>query len=331
MTTNFYPANLQWVGFAKEVTYGVAVTPPTIWVPVDGGSLKWKPDMAVLPDQAYRGLMASDYQQVQGMRSDTLAYKAYPYMDSVYSPHFLAAFGKPDTVTGSSDPWTHKTALYNGSGTDSAQPPSFTAYWHDASGKAQQTPGCMIDSLKITVAVDNLITLEPTWRGMPSTAVTAPVNTPSTNKPMPSWNALLTVGGAFAAARSIDITYSRNTEAVQTINNSQSPLAVGAFDLGVAGNLNAVFQGSQADVLLADFLANTQPVLTLKIAPAGDAVHSLTLQHSLVALDSAEPQGSAKWMEIQSAFKGLANATDALDSKQSPGQAIFLTSTSTAF
>lgn len=329
-TANFFPSNLQWIGAAKETTYGTAIAAPTFWIPADGSSIKWKPEQNVLTDQALRGLMGTDYQQLQGMRSDTLAYKTYPYMDSVFQ-HFLATFGNPDTVTGSSDPWTHKTALYNGSGTNAAQPPSYTLFWTDGAGKTWQIPGCVIDTLKLTVKVDELISIEPVWRGMPSTAITSPTNTPSTNKPMPSWNSTISLAGSASAAYAeVDLEYKRNAEAVQTINASQSPLAIGAFDLSVAVTLMAVYQGS-TDANLVDFLANTQPSLSVKLAPVGDAVHSLTLQHTALAFDSVDPSGGSKYMTISAAGKALNNTTDALDGKQSPAQAIFLTTQSAAF
>lgn len=329
MTTTFYPANLQWVGAAKETTYGTPVAAPTFWIPVDN-SVKWKPNIAVLPDTAFRGLMAGEYQQVQGMRHDTLTYKTYLYMDSIYQ-HLLAILGNPDTITGSADPYTHKTALYNGSGSNSAQPPSYTLFWTDAAGKSWQTPGCVLGDLKITTKTDALVDVEAQWTGLPSVAVTPPTNTPSTSKPFPAWNGVVTIGGAPSAAYSeVTLDYKRDVAAIETINGSQTPLAIGSFALTASGTLMAIYQGS-TDLNLVDFLANTQPILSVKLAPAGDSVHSLTLQHSACAFDAVDPQGSNKYVEIQSTLKMLANAADALDGKQSPAQAVFLTPASTAF
>lgn len=329
MTTTFYPANLQWVGAAKETTYGTPVAAPTFWIPVDN-SVKWKPNQAVLADTAFRGLMAGEYQQVAGMRHDTLSYKTFPYMDSIYQ-HLLAILGNPDTITGAADPYTHKTSLYNGSGTNNAQPPSFTLYWFDAAGKCWQTPGCVLGDLKVTTKVDALVDVEAQWTGLPSVAVTPPANTPSTSKPFPSWNAIVSLAGAASAAYSeVTLDYKRDVQPIETINNSQSPLAIGSFAFTVSGTLMAIYQGS-TDAHLVDYLANTQPALSVKLAPAGDAVHSLTLQHSVVAFDAVDPQGSNKYVEIQSTIKALANATDALDGKQSPAQAVFLTPASTAY
>lgn len=328
MPTNYYPSNLQWVGAAKETVYGTPIAAPAFWIPVD--TPKWVPKINPLTDQNIRGLMGTDYQQVAGMRYDELTYKTYLYLDSVYQ-HFLATFGLPDAVTGSADPWTHKTALYNGSGTNGAQPPSYTLFYTDAAGKCWQMPGCMIVSNKLDVKVDELDTLDITWNGMPASPITIPTNTPTTAKPMPAWNSVISLGGsALSQFSEVTLEYKRDTKPLNTINASQSPLAIYSGGLSVAGTLNGVYQGS-TDINLADYLINTQPVLTVKCSPVGDANHSLTLQHSVVAYDDAAPEGSGDWMEINSTIKALMNATDALDSKQSPGQVIFASPQSTAY
>lgn len=329
MTTTFYPANLQWVGAAKEITYGTPVAAPTFWIPVDN-SVKFKQNKPPLVDSAFRGLMGVEYQQLQGVQHETLSYKTYLYMDSIYQ-HLMAILGNPDTITGSADPYTHKTALYNGSGSNSAQPPSYTLFWFDAAGKCWQIPGCVLGDLKITVKTGALVDVEAQWTGLPSVAIASPGDTPSTSKPFPSWNGAVTIGGTPDARHSeVTFDYKREVEAIETINNSQSPLAIGSFALSVSATLMAIYEGS-TDQILTSFQSNAQPPISVKLAPAGDAVHSLTLQHSVCAFDAVDEQGSNKYMEIQSTIKALMNATDALDTKQSPAQAIFLTPASTAF
>lgn len=324
------PSNLQWVGMAKETTYGTPVAAPTVWVPVDGSSVKYKPNLNKLTDQALRGLMSADYQEVAGMRYDTLAYKAYLYLDSVYQ-HFLSILGKADTVSGTVDPYLHKTSLYNGSGADQAQPISFTMFWIDGLN-AWQIPGCQLSDLKLTVKVDELATIEATWMGLAATKLGAvPTNTPTTLKPIPSWNSTISLGGSpLSDFSSIDLTYKRDAAHVPTINASQSPLEIFSGAFSVAGNLTAVYQGG-SDVRLTDFEANTQAPLVVKCSPAGDATHYLQATSSLITFDGVDPAGSNKWMEIQASFKALANATDALDSKQSPCQVVLANSSVTAF
>jgi hypothetical protein len=329
MPTNFYPANLQWVGLAKETTYGVAVAAPTIWVPVEAP--KYKSTITPLKDKNLRGSMATTYQQQQGLRHDELTYKTYFYLDSAY-PHFLALLGNADTVTGSNDPYTHKTALYNGSGTNAAQPPSYTLFWADASGKAQQIPGAVISSVKVTLGADALASMDISWTGLPAATIATPTNTPSALKPMPSWNSAVTIGGsATSKYSSIELEYKRAVEMIPTITGSQTPFAIFGGPVSVTGSLTGVFQNATADTDWTNYLANTQPVLSIKVSPPGDATHYVTLQHSQVAYDISEVTGTDKWMEIKATVEALANSTDALNGSFSPAQVIALTAQSTAY
>lgn len=90
------PGSQQWLGLAKEVTYGTAIAAPTMWIPVD--SPKWEPKVTPLTDQALRGMMGTDYGQTQGMRHDELSYKTMIYADTIF-PHLLAILGGTDTIT----------------------------------------------------------------------------------------------------------------------------------------------------------------------------------------------------------------------------------------
>lgn len=327
--TNFYPSNLQWVGLAKESTYGTAIATPTIWIPVDAP--KYKSTITPLKDKNLRGAMASTYQQQQGLRHDELSYKTYFYLDSIY-PHFLALLGNPDTVTGSADPYTHKTALYNGSGSNNAQPPSYTLFWADAAGKVQQIPGALISSIKVTLGADALASLDVTWMGLPATTIAPPTNTPTTVKPMPSWNSAITLGGTASSKYStVELDFKRAVEIIPTITGTQAPFAIFGGPVTVTGSLTGVFQNAATDADWTNYLANTQPVLSVKAAPPGDATHSITFQMSQVAYDLTEVSGTNKWQEVKATIEALANSTDSLSGSFSPAQVQLVTSVSTSY
>jgi hypothetical protein len=328
MPTSFYPSNLQWVGIAKETTYGTAIAAPTIWIPVDAP--KYKENITALKDKALRGSMSETYAQQQGMKFDELGYKTYFYLDSVY-PHFLALLGNPDTITGSSDPYTHKTAVYNGSGTNAAQPPSYTLFWADAAGKAYQIPGAIVSSVKVSLAPDGLTSMDVSWTGLPATVITPPTNTPTTNKPMPAWNSTITFNSVVSSAYSaIDLEFKRAIEIIPTITGTQAPFAVFGGPVSVTGSLTAVYQNS-TDANYAAFQSNTQPTLLVKVAPPGDSTHYIQFQASDVAFDSAEISGTNKWQEIKGNIECIANSTDALSGGFSPVLVTFLTAQSAAF
>jgi hypothetical protein len=329
MPTNFYPANLQWVGIAKESVYGTAIATPTIWIPID--SPKYKTTIAPLKDQNLRGSMAAVYQQQQGMRFDELAYKTYFYQDSTY-PHFVALLGGTDTITGSADPWIHNVSLYNGSGTNAAQPASYTLFWADAAGKVQQIPGAIISSVKVSLSPDNLASLDVSWTGLPATTITPPTNTPTTLKPMPSWNSTVTIGGtASSKYSSIDFEYKRNVEMIPTLTGSQTPFAIFGGPVDVTGSMTGVYQNS-TDVDWTNFLANTQPAMIVKVNPPGDATHYIQFQSSVVAYDAVEVSGTDKWQEIKTTLQAVANSTDVVGSGGfSPAKVTLATTVSTAY
>lgn len=331
MATTFIPGALQWLGIAKETTYGTPVAAPTIWVPVD--TPLWKPIPQQLKDNALRGLMGTTYQQVQGVRHDEITYKTYIYADSIFS-HLLGVLGGTDTVTGTVAPYTHKASLYNTTdATHNAQPTSWTVFLYQGDGKVVQMPGAIISDIKITIKADNsLPTVDVTWMGMPSTFVTAPVDTPTALAPMPAYTASVTIGGT-ANTEYTDVTLDikRTTSAIPVLNGTQSPLAIGGFNLNVTGTINGVYQGT-TDVNLTDLLSNTHPSLVVALTAAGDATHPLTLQMTSVAFDTVNPTGSpTSYMPISGNFEALMNPTDALDSKQSPIQVQLTNTTVTPF
>ena len=134
-----YPANLQWLGIGKEaVAYGTAATVPAYWIPIVDP--KWKPNQSMLKDDALRGDMATTHQQVAGNRYDTLDFKSYLYLDSLYLT-MLNILGNTDTVTGASDPYTHKTSLKN---TGNGQPTSYTLWLSTGGAECWQMTGCQL-------------------------------------------------------------------------------------------------------------------------------------------------------------------------------------------
>jgi len=325
MSSTFAPANLQWLGVAKEAVYGTAETAPTLWVPVDTPT--WKPTIASLLDTNLRGSMGAEYEQLLGLRFDTVSFKTKFYLDSVFF-FFRSLLGLPDAVTGSSDPWTHTTALQNTG--NNGQPAGTTVFWADAAGKVWRMPGAQPVSVKVTLKQDGLAEMEVTYVGLPSTAITPPTNTPTTSLPMPSWNTVITIGGtAYDKYSEISLEYKRASEMIPTITGTQSPFAIFGGPVSVAGSFTGVYQGS-TDNDLAAWLANTQPALVVKTNPVGDAVHYLQQTLSKVAYDDVAVAGTNKWMEVKSTVKGLSNTTDAIGGLFSPAKIVMLSPVSTA-
>ena len=323
-----FPANLQWLGIGKEsTTYGTPPANPTVWVPLLDP--KWVPHQTMLKDDSLRGDMAATHNQVQGVRYDTIDYKSYLYLDTLY-PHMLNILGNPDTLTGSSDPWTHKTALLN---TGNGQPTSWTL-WLSNGAECWRMTGCQASDVSIDLPADGMATMSASWMGLPATNVTAPANTPTTLKPWASWNSTITIGGGAAAVySSAKLDYKRETAPIHTADGTQAPYVIFMGPLTATGELTAVYQGfAGTPTDLSNYLTNVQPTLLVQVNPVGDTTHFGKWQHTVVAYDSVEVSGSSgKWMESAAKWEAIANATDGLGSTLSPVQFSLLNAVSTAY
>lgn len=321
----FTPANLQWVGVARESVYGTAIASPTLFIPSD--SPTYHLTTQILVDKNLRGSMGAEFEQLQGVKFGTVSFKTNAYIDSVF---FLlrALLGYPDQVTGSSDPYTHTTALQNTG--NNGQPVSTTVFWTDG-GRTQQMAGAQAQTVKVTIKPDGFVQLEVTFIGLPATQIAIPTNTPTTAKPWPAWNTTITLGGTASTNYSeLSIDYKRATEAIITATGTQSPYAIYAGEVSVSGSFTGVYQGYSTDKDWLAYLANTQPAFIYSVAPAGDVTHSLTVTHSKVAYDDVQVSGTNKWMEVKATIKALSNTTDAIGGLFSPAQVVLTSPASTA-
>lgn len=322
-----FPASLQWVGYALETTPGTPAATPTTFVAVD--SPTYKPTYELLTDTNLRGSMAAEYEQITGQVYGTVTFKANWYLDSIY-PLFRQILGIPDVITGASDPYTHKTSLQNTG--NNGQPAGTTVFWYDGAGKTYQMAGSIMSDLKVTLKTGALAVVEVTYMGFQAVAITPPTLSQSAFLPAPSWNTQVTLAGVGTSVyEEIDLEIKRDTTAIPTISGSQNPVAIFGGQVSVSGSLTALYQGYATDTSVQNQIANTQPVLTVKVSPVGDAVHSVTLQLSQVAYDDVAVTGTTKQMEVKATIKGLANPTDvASGGNQSPILVSMLSPVSTA-
>jgi hypothetical protein len=322
-----YPSNIQWVGLAKEVTYGTAIPAPTAWVPV--GDPKHTPALTMLTDQALRGNMAAAQAQVAGTRADDLAYKTNLYLDTC-AYHLDGILGYPDSVTGTADPYTHRFSLLD---TGAGQPNSYTLFLFNGA-ECWQMSGGRVVSLDIDMKPDGLVELTPSWKGLPATKITTPTNTPSTTLPNPGWDTSITNAGVGTSVYSTAKVGLKREDAnpVWTLSGSQTPYVVFTGALTVDLEMTAVYQGyTGTPTDLSNYLANTQPAVTIRSNPAGDAVHYLQLQMSKCGPQSANVSAQGGYMQVEAKFQGIQNTTDGLGSTVSPILATLLNSASTSY
>ena len=325
-----FPANLTWVGYAKEASnsYGVAIAAPAIWVPVMDAA--HTPQQTQLEDVAMRGNMNELQGVVQGVRYDTLSYKTGLYIDSLF-PHMMALLGAPDTMTGASDPYTHKTSVSN---TSPAQPPSYTLFLYNGA-ECWQMPGAIASKSEVVIKATALGEHSLDWMGLPAVKMASPPsNTPTTVKPWPSWNTTITVNAVTATSYSdITLSYARKCKAIDTADGTLAPYAIFGGTVTGEVDLTGVYQGyAGTPTDMQNYLTNTQVPITVQINPASDAVHYGKWQHTLCAATTSAIKSAADtYVEIASHYKAIANTTDATSGGTSVGQFSLLTAVSTAY
>jgi hypothetical protein len=265
-----------------------------------------------------------DYGQQIGMISSTFSYTTYLYADSVFS-HLAAILG-PDTVSGTQDPYTHTASLLN-----TGQPPSYTLFYSDASGSILPISGAKASSVKFTLKSGGLVELAVSWVAKKAGAPVTVTNTPTTAVAMPSWTAAISVGGTqYTKYSDVEWEFKRATAPIDALTGTQDPSAIFAPGLEVDGTFTGIYQGV-TDNDYADFLANTQPAMSIVMSNQNDTTHTLTLQFSQVAYQNASFSASSNYMEVKATTKALMNTTDATDGEMSPAKAVLISTASTAF
>ncbi len=303
-----FPSNIQWVGLAKETTYGTAVAAPTVWVPVVGP--KWMPNQTNIIDDALRGNMVVEQGMVAGIRYDEVTYSCYGALSNLFQ-HMAAILGYPDAVAGTAAPYTHATAVQNAG---DGQPVSYTVFLYNGA-ETWQMPGSKIPTLDIEWKPEALVKLAVTWRGLVSTKMVAnPTNTPDTTAPMPSWNTTVSTGSADSTRTGLKLSLKRNdANAIFTHSGSQAPYEVFLGALSMDGELTGVYQGyAGSPTDLSNYLTNVQPALSIQTNPVGDAIHYGKWTMSKAGYSGVEVSGQSGYMQVSSKLKPLANSTDGL-------------------
>ncbi|GGH93745.1 phage tail tube protein [Arthrobacter liuii] len=149
--TTYLPGNLQWLGLAKETTYGTPAAAPTMWIPVD--SPKWAHKVTPLKDKALRGMMSTTFNQAQGMAYTDFSYKTMLYPDSLF-PHMLATLGVADTVVTLTAP----TLTLGATATTGGTLPAGATYWKIT---ATATGGEGVGSNEVTATLTGSTSSQP--------------------------------------------------------------------------------------------------------------------------------------------------------------------------
>lgn len=308
-----YASAKQFLGLAKETTHGTAVA-PTLTMPVS----EFTPDQTFewLADESWRGHLGDNSGIQQGVTKGEFDLKGPAFLDTL--PHLLLNILGDLTTTGASAPYSHAVSLLN---SGSAQPPSHT-FTHfqgpAATVGARQWPGACLSELTLKWnAESELFTVEAkgtSWGSqLPGSAPTA---APSTVPPLPSWRAIVGIGGPASGGTlvknvsTLELALKRTLKPYYTASGSQDPYIIQRGKLEVTGKLNFVAD-SEAPFLA--LLGNTQPALQLVISNGASGAGELTLTADVAkaAYQTSKFSGGNEAAEYDVEWKGVATTTNA--------------------
>jgi len=304
---NVQATNRSYLGIAKEVTRGTAVT-PTNFIPVIGSSLKPVDVIDPLYDEGLRGSNVKNYNYLQGRTRSTYDYSGAAFADTI--GYAIAGVLGDVTTTGSVAPYTHAIALENSAtAAADAQPTSYTITdFYAAAVRAY--PGCMFSDFTLKFNADGMLEYDAKITGFASATASTPTPSFSTILPTQVWQGAVTVGGTvLSTAMTGEISMKRPVTPIYGIATTQNPYQIFLGPLEVMGKIKFVMEDNAE---LTRYLTNTQPSIVFNWS-YGTGATALQIQATLTkgAYVAAAIDRGADLVEIGIDLVGLGNTTDA--------------------
>jgi hypothetical protein len=230
------------LAIAKESTRGQLAT-ATTGIPIDPNP-SLKPNLTWAQDKGLRGSPVTRYDDVPLVRHDEYDAKGNVFLDT-FPYLILAGLGGPDSVTGTTAPYTHTIKLLNTANAGS-QPPSFSLYDYDliqqgSVDNCKAISAAQLDTITMTFAATGALTWSAKFLGNPFVETAKPAGiTYSTEVLVPAYNGNLTIDGTRTyVIESGSLSIKRQTQPIMTIGQ-QGPFRVWAGPLTVSGKLSII-------------------------------------------------------------------------------------------
>jgi len=295
-----------YLGIAKEVTKGTAVT-PTDYIPVSVSKIKPVDVIGELYDDGLRGSNVKSYNYIPGRTNSTFDFGGPAFADTIGYP--IAGLLGEVTTTGASAPFTHVITLEN-SATAAAdvQPTSFTLTdFYSAAVRAY--PGVQISDFSLKFSSEGMLEYDAKGTGWASASAATPTPTFSTILPTPVWQGTVSIGGS-AVSYTMDgeIAMKRPVTPVFGIANTQNPYNVFLGPLETTGKLTFTMEDNTE---LTRFLTNTQPAIALDWSTGtGAAAQQISCTLTKGAYVAAVIDRSKDFVTVAVDINAQANTTD---------------------
>lgn len=307
MAQQFLTAN-SFLGLGIEATRGTLASSIT-YIPITGPQLT--PMQTFLRDEALRGSPTTVYNQIAGVRHDEYDVKGYMFADSF--PLLLrAVLGSTDTKTGTTPTFTHVIGLLNDN-TVGSQPPSVSIQDFDGANGFQML-AAQATELGVTFGAEVAAEWTAKFTGNPSTNISKPTATFSTEPFVPSWNATVSLAGSSVAyVQEGDFKIDRKSAPIFTMG-TQGPRVNFAGPSEVTGRLVMVTEGTTDPFIIGGsayglYDNNIATVITLTDPVTS---HSVAFQMTAVQFHDVKRNRGKQYVETEVNFTASANTTDAV-------------------
>lgn len=296
-----------YLGVALETTKGTPVA-ATNFIPITANSFKPVDVIAPLYDTGIRGSMVTNYNYLQGRKNSTVDLGGPVFADTV--GFWIAGLMGDVVTTGASAPYTHAISLKNAVGsTADAQPKAITIS-DFYSANTRYYPGCQVTDFGLTFNADGMLEYTAKLIGFPSVTTSAP--TPSFTSVLPTqvWTGVVTIGGtSIGYVKTATLDLSRKSEALFTINGSQSPYQCFVADMTTKGKITFIMQD---DTELTRYLTNTQPTINFNFSTGtGATATQVSFNVTKGAYTTSAIDRGSDQVELTVDVEAIGNTTDA--------------------
>jgi hypothetical protein len=306
-----FSSNLQVLGLGVEAVARGTAAASTVYIPLK--SPAWTPNLTILDDTGLRGDMNDFHGQAAGMRYDDFSFTCDVFADTF--PHLMRGIlGSADTKTGTTSPYLHVFSLLN---TGTGQPPSYTLQYFDGLD-CNQFLESQLDTANVSWTADGLLSCAPKFICRPATTISLTSETYSTEIPVPSWDAIVSVGGTpITKAVSGEIILSRGTKPIPAVTGTQQYYQNWAGPLSTKASKLTVIM--ESDTELNYFLNNTQGIaFDLKFVNPASVTEFIQFHYSNTGWRLGKKNPGKEWMEIDLEVAGVPSTSDATAGGTSP-------------
>ena len=283
---------------APETTFQTATT-------VGGASIAAKGPKAneifeSLYDQGYRGHASMDYAYYQGVGHSEIDLPDMWFYADDYGHFFMAMLGT-DNATTSASSTSHVITLVDG------LPKSYTLT--DYNGvDTRQYAGLYFEEVDMKWTTPGRLTLSAKAQGMTATTAAKPAAAYSSASVYLPWEMASTINGvANVHIINMELALKRKVEPIWGMSNSQQPNLESDGPLEVTGKIDfAVADNTELNL----YKSNTQPAATFLLTGAS-TINTMTMHFNDLAFETPTVIDRTKdFLVLQSAFRGIWNATD---------------------